>query len=90
MGLGSKLSTICGLDQILIWVQTKCYNYGNKGHFARECIKPKQVCSCFSNSCAYVSSCVMLTESIPLWTVDLAVVDHIARDQRAYVADGFI
>ena len=27
----------------------------------------------------------MLTESIPLWTVDSAAIDHIARDREAYV-----
>ena len=27
----------------------------------------------------------MLTESIPLWTIDSAAADHIARDQGAYI-----
>ena len=63
----------------------KCYNCGNKDHFTRECIESKQVWSCSNNSYAYVSSCVMLTESIPLWTVDSAAINHIAIDRGAYV-----
>ena len=63
----------------------KCYNCGNKCHFARQCTESKQVWSYSNNSYAYVSSCVMLTESIPLWTVDSAAINHIAIDRGAYV-----
>ena len=28
----------------------------------------------------YVSSCLMLAEIVPVWTVDLTTTDHVARD----------
>ena len=63
----------------------KCYNCGKKGHFAHKCTEQKKVCPELNNSITLVSSCVMLTESIPLWTVDSAATDHITRDRGAYV-----
>ncbi|KAJ4744662.1 Gag-Pol polyprotein [Rhynchospora pubera] len=37
------------------------------------------------DSALYVSSCFMLTNNNPVWTVDSAATDHIARDRAAFV-----
>ena len=34
---------------------------------------------------AYVSSCLMLAETVPYWTVDSATTDHIVRNRNAFV-----
>ena len=38
-----------------------------------------------SESALYVSSSVYLTESHPLWTVDLGATDHVAKDHDVFV-----
>ena len=63
----------------------KRYKCGNKGHLAHEFIESKQVWSYSNNLFAYVSSRIMLTKSIPLWTINSIAIDHIARDRGTYV-----
>ena len=64
----------------------KCYNYGNKGHFAYDCKEPKNVndLSIVVNT-INVARSVLLTESFPLWTVDSGAMDHVAKDRSAFV-----
>ena len=33
----------------------------------------------------YVSSCLMFAETVIFWTLDLAVIDHIARDRTSFM-----
>ena len=62
-----------------------CFNCGKSGNFARDCTKPKVIYDQIHFHNAFVSSCLMLTEIVPYWTVDSAATDHIARDRNAYV-----
>ena len=62
-----------------------CFNCGKLGHFACDCIEPKVIYDQIHFHNAFVSSCLMLIETVPYWTVDLAATDHIAPDCNAYV-----
>ena len=62
-----------------------CFTCGKLGHFAHDCIEPKVIYDQIHFHNAFVSSCLMLTETIPFWTVDSVATDHRARDRNAYV-----
>ena len=62
-----------------------CFNCGKLGYFARDCTKPKVIYDKIHFHNAFVSSFLMLTETVPYWTVDSSATDHIARDRNAYV-----
>ena len=55
-----------------------CFNYGKSGHFARDCTKPKVIYDQIHFHNYFVSSCLMLIETVLFWTVDSTTIDHIA------------
>ena len=62
-----------------------CFNCGKPGHFAHDYIEPKVICDQIHFHNAFVSNCLMLTETVPYWTIDSVAIDHIAQDRNAYV-----
>jgi len=62
-----------------------CFNCGKPGHFARNYTEPKVMFNHNHPSNLYVSSFLMFAESVPFWTVDSGVTDHIARDRTTFM-----
>ena len=62
-----------------------CFTCGKPSHFARDCTKPKVIYDQIHFHNTFVSSYLMLTETVPYWTIDLTTTDHIVRDCNAYV-----
>ena len=61
--------------------KVKCFNCHKKGHFARDCTKPKKVTNSRTFSNIRVCSHVFISHSLPDWIVDPRATKHIARDQ---------
>ena len=62
-----------------------CFNCGKLSHFSRDCIELKVKYDQIHFYNTFVSSFLMLTKTIPFWTIDSATTGHIARDRNAYV-----
>ena len=61
-----------------------CVNYGKSDHFAPDCTEPKVIYDQIHFDNAFVSSCLILIETVSYWTVDSIATNHIARDRNAY------
>ena len=61
------------------------FNCGKLGYFACDCTEPKVMFDHNSPSNIYVSSCLLLTETVLFWTINLAAIDHVARDRTSFV-----
>ena len=61
------------------------FNCGKLGHFAHDCTESNVLYDQTRYSNAYVSSCLMLVETISYWTIDSAATNHIVRNRNAFM-----
>ena len=58
--------------------KVKCFNCQKKGHFARDCTKPKKVTNSLTLSNIRVFSHVLVAHSLLDWIVDTRATKHVA------------
>ena len=67
-------------------MKLNCFNYGNNGYFANECLEPKKVNVQITHECVTnMLSTILLIESSPLWIVESGTIDHITNSRDVFV-----
>ena len=62
-----------------------CFNCGKPGHFSRDCIELKVIYDQIHFHNAFSSSFLMLTGTVPYWTIDSTATYHIEWDHNVNV-----
>ena len=65
--------------------RVKCYNYGKKNHFTRDCSKPSKVPFFTHTPKVYVCSHTLVVNSFPSWILDARSSNQIVRDRDGFV-----
>ena len=60
--------------------QVKCYNYGKKCHYTRDCPEPREVPFSTYSPELYVCSHALIANSLLNWIVDTGASKHIVPD----------